>query len=244
MSALRVALLSAQGSPGVTVTALALAANAGPDGLFVELDPAGGSLECWTARTGEPGLLGLVSELRRPVSLDGLAAQVVEIPAGVQSILAPTPGPTAEAALSAAGEQLIDAVGVMATKLVVVDAGRWASSQLTARRVVGVDVIGIVCRSTLGGVEHARWLVEPLRAMTGMPVVMVLVGDRGYAGDEVAAALGVPCVGVMAWDSRGVDALVSSGVGAGWPRRPLARSAHQLRVALERVAASVTVRGG
>lgn len=244
MSQLRIGLVSAQGAPGVTITALALATSAGSDGLFVELDPAGGSVECWTGRAGEAGLLGLVSELRRPVTPESLAPHAVETPPGVWSILAPTAGPMAETAMAAADGQLLAALGEAAAELVVVDAGRWSRSQVTARRLVGANVVGIVCRPTVSGIEHARWLVEPLRDVVDAPIALVVVGERGYGPAEVGAAVGIPVVGVMAWDPRGVDALVSSGAGRGWSRRPLARAAHATRAGFDRAVSGVGVHGG
>jgi hypothetical protein len=56
-----IGLVSAKGSPGVSIAALALTAAAGDAGLLMELDPSGGSLECWTGIPGEPGLVRVAS---------------------------------------------------------------------------------------------------------------------------------------------------------------------------------------
>lgn len=110
-------------------------------------------------------------------------------------------------------------------RTVVVDAGRWSRSQVTARRLVGCDVVAVVCTPTVEGIEGARWLIEPLGSSVTNRVVVVLVGDRPYPPGEVAAAVGVPVVGVLAWDPRGLNALVITGAGRGWARSALARSA-------------------
>ena len=221
------ALVSAKGSPGVTTTALALSAVAGDHGLLVELDPSGGSIECWTGATGEPGLIRVANGLRRSIDPNALLAHAVPSPSGVRSVLAPTAGALAEATIAMTGDRLVSALAEL-DAMVVVDGGRWSRSQSTARRVVGCDVIGVVCAPTVEGVEAARWLIDPLRSTAAAPLVLVLVGDRPYSPPEVAAVVGVPVLGVLPWDSRGVNTLLTTGAGRGWSRGTLARSARSL----------------
>jgi len=225
------ALVSAKGSPGVSTAALTLTAAAGDRGLLVELDPSGGSIECWTGATGEPGLIRVANGLRRAIDPKMLLAHAVAAPTGVRSVLAPTAGGLAESTIAMMGDRLVPAL-VELDAMVVVDGGRWSRSQSTARRVAGCDVIGVVCAPTVDGVEAARWLVDPLRSKVAGPVVLVLVGDRPYSPLEVAAVVGVPVLGVLAWDSRGVNALLTTGAGRGWSRSALARSARSMLDAL------------
>ena len=220
-------LVSAKGSPGVTTTALALAAVAGDRALLVELDPSGGSLECWTGTTGEPGLIRVANGMRRAVSPEMLRAHAVSAPPGVRSVLAPTAGALAEATIAMTGDRLVPALAEQEAT-VVVDAGRWSRAQPTARRIAGCDAIGVVCAPTVEGVEAARWLIDPLHSTAVGPVVLVLVGDRPYSPPEVAAVVGVPVVGVLAWDARGINALLTAGAGRGWSRSALARSARSI----------------
>lgn len=240
-----IGLVSAQGSPGVTTAALAVAATAGPAaGVLVELDPAGGSFECWTGITGEPGLIRVASDLRRAVSPDALLGHAVPVPPGVRSIVAPTSGAMAESTLVAADDRLgpaLATLGRLADQVVVADGGRWSRSQVTARRLLGCDVIGVVCAPTVHGVEHARWLIDPLASTFSAPVVFVLVGERGYSPEEVAVATGVPVAGVVAWDPRGVNALLTGGIGRGWSRGSLARSARATLEGLRRHADAMGV---
>ena len=220
-------LVSAKGSPGVTTAALALAAVAGDRALLVELDPSGGSLECWTGATGEPGLIRVANGMRRAVNPEMLRAHAVSAPPGVRSVLAPTAGALAEATIAITGDRLVPALAEQEAT-VVVDAGRWSRSQSTARRITGCDAIGVVCAPTVDGVEAARWLIEPLRATAAGPVMLVLVGDRPYSPSEVAAVVGVPVVGVLAWDARGLNALLTAGACRGWSRSALARSVRSM----------------
>lgn len=220
------ALVSAKGSPGVSTAALTLTAVAGDRGLLVELDPSGGSIECWTGATGEPGLIRVANGLRRSIDPKALLAHAVPAPPGVRSVLAPTAGALAESTIAMTGDRLVPALAEL-DAVVVVDGGRWSRSQPTAQRVAGCDLIGVVCAPTVEGVEAARWLIDPLRS-TGTRPVVVLVGDRPYSPPEVAAVVGVPVLGALAWDSRGVNTLLTTGAGRGWSRSTLARSARSV----------------
>ena len=232
-----VGLVSAKGSPGVTTAALALAAVA-DDGLLVELDPSGGSVEAWTGVGGEPGLVRVASGLRRSAGSDSVVEHVVDVPPGVRAILAPTTGPYAESTVAMTRDRLTSALRDLAGATVILDLGRWSRSQATAHRVSGCDVVGVVCTPTVDGVEAARWLVEPLQAEGAGPVVVVTVGERPYQPAEIAAAMGVHAAGALAWDTRGLASLITRGAGRVWSRSPLARSA---RTALSSLTAAVPV---
>lgn len=236
-----VAVVSAKGSPGVTSAALALTAVA-DSGLLVELDPSGGSVECWTGAAGEPGLIRVASGLRRSADPETLLGHAVEVPPGVWSVLAPTAGGLAESTIASLGARLVPALAGL-DRTVVVDAGRWSPSQATAGRFAGCNAVAVVCAPTVEGIEAARWLVEPLESVAG-PAVLLPVGDRPYGPEEVAAAVGVPVAGPLAWDRRGLRVLVSSGAGRAWPRTTLARSARAALASLTRAGeGSVVGRG-
>lgn len=226
---MRVGLVSAKGAPGATTAALALAAVA-EDGVMVELDPSGGSVECWTGTPGEPGLLLAASGLRRSVGAEELLSHAVEVPPGVRSLLAPSAGDLAESAVMASGG-LLQSLAAFAG-FVFVDAGRWSGSQPTSRRVAGCDLLCVVCSPTVAGVEAARWLVAPLTEIGEAPVVLILAGARSYTAAEVEEAVGVRAIGELAWDPRGVNSLVTAGAGRGWSRSSLARSARTLHDSL------------
>jgi len=232
-------LVSAKGSPGVSTAALALTAAAGDRGLLVELDPSGGSVECWTGATGEPGLIRVANGMRRAVEPEILLAHAVTAPPGVRSILAPTAGGLAESTIAMTGDRLVPVLAEL-DAMVVVDAGRWSRSQTTARRVAGCDVVSVVCAPTVEGVEAARWLIDPLSTTVTGQVVLVLMGDRPYSPPEVAAVVGASVVGVLAWDPRGANALLTTGAGRGWSRSALARSARSMLDGLLSMASEAT----
>jgi MinD-like ATPase involved in chromosome partitioning or flagellar assembly len=116
-----IGLVSAKGSPGVTTAALVLAACAGPDGLMIEMDPSGGSLESWTGVSGEPGLVRVASGLRRSLDPTAVEHGVISVPAGVASVLAPVSGQLAESTIAAIGERLTTAIAE-SQRTVVLDA--------------------------------------------------------------------------------------------------------------------------
>jgi hypothetical protein len=222
------ALVSAKGSPGVTTTAAALGAAAASHGetpLLVELDPSGGDVAMLCDRVGEAALVALAEELRHGTpAADTVLAQAIAAPPGVPAVLAPSGANEASGVIASLDDRWLLALrGSAAT--VVVDAGRWEPRGSAARRIVGADVVGVVCRATAPSVEHARRSMDALRGTARCPVAMVVVGGRPYPGEEVAAALDVPLAGVLAWDPRGVTSMWARGEGGRGRRSWLARSA-------------------
>lgn len=243
------ALCSAKGSPGVTVTALCLAAAVAAAGagkeetLLVEADPAGGDLECWNGPHGESGLVALAAALGTGVTGTDPLRHAVPLGTGVRGLVAPTTELAAEAALLALGDRL-PVVTAGRSSAVVVDAGRWAPSQPTADRLAGADLALVVCRPTLDGVEHARGLLSSLRATLDLALGVVVVGDAPYAPDDIERALEVPVVGALPWEPRAVLSLVSDGPEArAWRRSRLVAVAGELAGRLSKPAAEATVDG-
>ena len=227
-----IGFVSAKGSPGVTTAALAFAATSSNSGvgiqpLLVELDPSGGVIECWTGVAHEPGLSRVASGLRRSLEAEVVDAGIRPIPAGVAVVHAPTSGTLAESTIAAIGERLSIAMAESA-RLVIIDAGRWCRSQSTARRIVGCDVIVIVCQPTVAGVEAARALFDPIHAITNVSPVLLLIGDRPYSAGEVAEATGMTVIGTLPWDPHAVNTLLMDGAVKSWSRSSLARSARTI----------------
>lgn len=224
-------LVSAKGSPGVTVAAVALtAATHSPQasraaGVLVELDPSGGDLEVLTgAHSGEPSLLVAAADLRRGVGGEVLAGHAVEVVPGVRGFVAPTAaraaGPAVETVAGRLGTEIAKATGWM-----LADAGRWEAHQPTADRLQGADVVGIVCRSTAPSIAHARELVPSLRSRAAQ-VAVVLVGHAPYGRADVAQVFDIPVLGPLEWDMRGLSVLWTRGATSRWlTRTALGRSA-------------------
>lgn len=220
-------LISAKGSPGVTTAAAALAAVAAtaPDGaLLVELDPSGGSVQVLTGEPATAGLVTVAAQLRRQPRLGTVDGSTVALPPGMRTVLVPPSGPIAEAVIASAGERWLPALAQTAPD-VIVDGGRWEPSQRSAPRVAGSDVVAVVCRPTVAGVESTRHILEPLRDRARRPLAALVVGDQPYAPEQVATLLGLPLAGTIAWDPRGATSLWGDGIARRWLRTPLARSA-------------------
>jgi hypothetical protein len=232
-----IVLVSAKGSPGVTTTAAAVAAVATGRvrTLLAELDPSGGSIRVLTDHSAASGLVDAATQLRRTNSPAAIAENTVVVGEGIPALLAPTAGMAAASVIASIGDRWVEAMAPWAGE-VYVDAGRWELDQRTAGRIAGADVLALVCRPTLAGVEHSRYIVDRLHD-SGRPVAVIVVGDRPYEPEEVAAHLDLPLAGALAWDRRAVASLWAGGANRWWLRTPLARSAGALRHALHRLAA-------
>lgn len=237
-----ITLVSAKGAPGVTTTALALVAVASSaQALAVEMDPAGGDVECLLAGTGtNPGLMEVAIDLRRSVHPDAVLARAFEVSPGIRVILAPTGEMQATSALGSVGARL-PAVLCALEAVVVADAGRWSRSQPTASRLQGSTVVAVVVEPSVASIEHARSLVEQLHGFDVGVVAAIAMGDRPYPPAEIAAALGVPVAGQIARDPGGVRELLAGGVSRKWRRSWLAGSASATLEGLTHLAAGVAV---
>jgi Flp pilus assembly CpaE family ATPase len=219
-------MVSAKGSPGVTTAAAALAAvatNAG-GALLAELDPSGGSVQVLTSESAVAGLVDAAGVLRRQATPEAFDGNASELPVGMRTVLAPPSGPIAESVINSAGDRWMPALARCAPD-VVVDGGRWEPSQRTSRRIGGADVVALVCRPTIPGVESARLILERLRDEAKRPLAVVVVGDQPYSPQQVAAHLDLPLAGTISWDPRGATTLWTDGLTKRWLRSPLARSA-------------------
>lgn len=221
------ALVSVKGSPGVTTAAVALAAAGTTEGrtLMVELDPSGGSVQIYADTPAAPGLVEVAGRLRRGGSSTLVDDSVTFLPDGVPSLLAPTSALVAASVIESASARWMPALQGAALD-VVVDAGRWDPGQPSSRRVHGADVVALVCRPTMAGVEHSRHLVDRLRDAAQRPTIaLIVVGEQPYDPAEVSEILGLPLAGALAWDPRGMARLWDDGVSRGWLRTALARTA-------------------
>jgi MinD-like ATPase involved in chromosome partitioning or flagellar assembly len=233
-----VALTSAKGAPGVTTTALCLAAVADTGGLVVEADPAGGDLECWTGPHGEAGLVGLAARMRPDLTDTELRSHAVEVTEGISAVTAPTTATAMGAVLARAEGRLGPALGGVKVD-VFADLGRWVPSSPAAGVLESADVVLVVCRPTLDSIEHARGLVAPGGPVDGAPGAagaVVVGGVRPYRPGEIEVALGVPVAGMLPWDPRGVIAVVEHGAGRAWQRSALAAASGELAGGLGRLA--------
>ncbi|MHB8448963.1 MAG: hypothetical protein ACYDAQ_00595 [Mycobacteriales bacterium] len=233
------ALTSAKGAPGVSVTALALTLVWPRPVLLVECDPAGGDLLAgYLAGVDPPGdaLLGLAlaarrgtlrgtEVLERSLSLDATGTR--------RALAAPADGgqmrPVADAADRLA--DLICALGAEGSGPdVILDLGRYRESTVRAwsRRA---DLLLLVLCPTLRGASAARSRVAALQSVaTGSAGMgLLLLGDGPYGAREIGEALAVPVVGSVAHDVATAAVLCGErSAGRDFGRSPLMRTARSL----------------
>lgn len=185
-------------SSGATTTALALGRCWPRPVLVVEADPAGGDL---AARYGVATSPGLVDLAAAPGSHPAVLAAVTQELGGVRAVVAPVGPEATRAALDALGSGLgwLETGGDEVD--VIVDCGRLPLPPAPmAALVEAATVLVFVTRPTAPGVVTLRHRLSALPPALRERSVAVVVGDRPYPADEVAAVLGVQVVGVLADD--------------------------------------------
>lgn len=228
-----VALLSAKHSPGVTTAALALAAT-WPDGrrvLVAECDPAGGDLAACQGLPLEPGITSLAASNRHGFDPTTLPTHTQYLASGTEVLVGPTSADHAAAALSALAAQVGPVLQDVPYTDVLADCGRVDRNGPTWPLVARADIVILVTRPNLAGVEHARSRLRVLDQLCSRPVLL-LVGESPYPVAEVAASLGCEVVGVLADDPTAADALLAGRSGRRLSRSLLLRSTRTVAEAL------------
>jgi hypothetical protein len=218
-----IALVSAKGAPGVTTSAVLLAAVWPTPAVLVEADPAGGDLRSWyTDPQGEPlrPELGVVSLLAAhtptgQISDRTLSGHAQLLPGGLPVLVGPS-SPGQVEALRGPWPQLAAAIAANHGD-VLVDLGRLTGAGAhdlawPVLRACGMTLI--VCRSTVASVAHARDL-HALLAGQGLPVQLLLLGSAA-ARVDVARAVGLYTEQIHALPA---DAAAAAGLAGAWNRR-------------------------
>jgi hypothetical protein len=185
-------------SSGATTTALALGRAWARPVLVVEADPAGGDLAARYGVATSPGLVDLAAAPgSHPAALVAMAQDL----GGVRAVVAPVGAEATQAALEALGPGLGWLWTAGDEVDVIVDCGRLPlpPSPLAAL-VEAATLLMFVTRPTAPGVVSLRHRLSSLPPGLRERSVAVVVGDRPYGADEVAAVLGIPVVGVLADD--------------------------------------------
>lgn len=242
-----VCLCSAHGSPGVTTTALALAASWPEDRrcLLVEADPFGGVIGARYGLGDTPGLSSLAVIARRGLDGEAVWRHAQRLPGGVPLLVGPGSAEEAHAVLG-------DVAGVLAGWCsgrsgpdVIADCGRVAPGSPALGLVARADVTMVLARASVDQLRPAAHRLAALETV-GVEASLLLIGDRPYRPDEVASTLGADVVGVIAWDPRTAAALEGlEGGGRDLGRSPLVRSAatlaHKLAAVLPGLDGEVSV---
>ena len=234
-----VAVAAGKGAPGVTTTALALAAVWPRPAVLAECDPAGGDLvyalrrEDGAPLAADRGVVSLATALRVPgAAADPLShTQVVDgglpVLVGVAS--------TAHASALAGSWRPVSQALSHCTADVFADCGRLGVEGGADDVIAACDRLLLVCRATPAGVAHTRSTLDVLRGRHAVPLSLVVIG-AGDAPTQVAAALRgfgeLDVLGPLAFDP---DA--AAGLAGRWTRRldrsPLVGSARLLARAVD-----------
>lgn len=253
-----------KGSPGATVTALALASAWPQPATLVEADPWGADLPFRARRHGEvladrETVLSLAtaatardSEGRLPEGGDLVDRYAQDLSDHVRLV----PGPvSAERAAAVPNWKALAIALAASARPVIADLGRLHVASPSMPVAAAADVVVVVCRGEVGSVlrlrERVTALVPVLAELRGAAprVVPVVISSKrhgpGDAADvqaalaETAAGPFIPTVGSLAWDPSAVEALYRGEDPAG---RPLARTA-LMKSAAEFVSPLVDVSG-
>jgi hypothetical protein len=195
-------------SPGLTtaVHALALTWPSARRALVAELDPDGGTLGVRHQLPPEPGLTTLTAAGRRNLLPDIVLQHCRLLADGTPVLLGPMAPERAVQTVSLLGPRLATALDAIAGVDVLADCGRAHSKSPALDVIRAARYVIAVVTPTIEGVAH----VETRLSSLGLPpgrVAAVTVGQHPYRAQDVAAALGVPVIGVLADDRKGADGL-------------------------------------
>ncbi|WP_340537431.1 MinD/ParA family ATP-binding protein [Nocardioides sp. GXZ039] len=165
-----IAVASAKGAPGASITAAALAALwPRPAAVLVDLDPAGGDV-AWRARDphGQPldpdrGLLSLAAAARRGAAETPLADHLQETAFGFP-VLAGVPTPEQLAGIGGVWSVLPEILAAHgSTADVIADCGRVTLGSPVLPVLSAADAVLLVVRPDVEGIAHLRNLLRALR---------------------------------------------------------------------------------
>lgn len=224
-----VTFCSVRGAPGVSTTALAVAA-AWPvldRSVLLEADPAGGVVSLRTGIAAEPGLVSLGAAARHGVSLRDLWDHAQPLPGGASVVPGPVSTAVAARVLSISGAALGSWLAERTDVDVIADAGRLVAGSPAEAFVERSSVVVLVARPVLDQLHPGSGLLLGLRAR-GVPAGWCLVGDGPHAPGEVEDAYGIPVFGVVPNDPRGAALVGTAGPARKLSRTPVVRAAHAL----------------
>ena len=234
-----VGLCSAHGSPGVTTTALVFAAT-WPEHrrcLLIEADSFGGVIGARYGLGDTPGLSSLAAVARGGLDEEAVWRNVQQLPGGVPVLVGPASAEEANVVLADVAGVLADWCTTQTDVDVIVDCGRVGPTSPVVKMLTRADAVMVLARGSLDQLRPAAHRLSALKT-SGVEASLLLVGDKPYGPDEVAASLNVDVGGVIAWDPRTAAVLTGArGAVRDLRRSPLVRSAATLT---DRLASSLS----
>lgn len=232
-----VALCSARGAPGVTTTALLLAARF-EGAALVEADLAGGVVAVRYGLGREPGLVTLAAS--NPTQPGGWLDHAQDA-GGVAVVVGPDSGEAAEALWRSAGERIASVLARSDGWAVVDGGGVWRRAAL----VDSADLVAVVIRPVAEQVVSAAHALGALRRSARGEVAVVLAGNGPYRAGDVADALGCDVLAHLPDDPATAEHLRDGGASSkAIGRSRLARSVVALGDIIEARFATVPTSAG
>jgi hypothetical protein len=232
-----VCLASVKGSPGVTTTALALAARwPGPwRRVLIEADPAGGDIAVRYGLALTPGLVSLAAAARRSTGPELVWENAQQLPGGLPVVTGPTRADQAHAALAAvcgadghAG--LFGGFTGRADVVAIVDCGRLDPDTPLGDVVAAADQLLLVAHPCADELAHLA--ARAAQVAAGPAQTRMLLIGTGYPAGEVAREVGVGVLAHVPHDPRTAAALCGHATRHPRRRAPLARAATRIAAEL------------
>ena len=218
---------SQKGSPGASLTALAVAGTwpvrQGRQCLLVEADPAGGAIAMRYGLAREPGLLTLASAVRHgSATTDEILEHAQVLPGGLKCVVAPEHSSSVDAVFKSAGAALGQIFSASVDLDVIVDVGRLSSRSTASVLASFADTVFMVARPCVDQIVPGAEILKS--SAVGR---WCLIGERPYSAEHVAESFGIPAF-VVADDPRGAQMLETGGSSKKLKRSALMRSAREL----------------
>jgi MinD-like ATPase involved in chromosome partitioning or flagellar assembly len=210
-----------KGSPGVTTTALVLAAVWPRRCVLAECDAAGGDLVFRLRADGggslavDRGVVSLATAARAAVTAES-AAEHVQISDGGLPVLVGTSGELQSSALGSSWSGIAEAFVAVRGGDVVADCGRLSVS--TPRPVLDVaNLVVLVCRATVESVAHTKQTIEWLRRELHVDPTLLVVGAADAPTQARQALRGCGELDVVG--PLPVDVPAAAALSGEWTRR-------------------------
>lgn len=245
-----IAIASAKGAPGVTVTSLALTLAWPRSAILAECDPAGGSIQAGYLGgqlIAERGLAKLAIAERHGRLYDEFGPQLIDLGNDAQQhhrwLLPGVTDPAHAASLTPAmwerlGGYLAQLEDTEPAFDVLADCGRIPALNAPLTLMHHAEVVLLLVERTMPSISSARPRVLLLRReleQHGVGVLRLLVRGRGpYGAKEIAEELQTPVLAELPDDDRTARML---GTGEGTPRHnaDLLRAARSLQEPLNQL---------
>lgn len=205
-----IALASLKSSPGVTTTALALAAlwPGGQKVVAVEADPAGGDLAARFGINPVPGLVSLSAAARRDRRAQCVFEHAQALPGGLPLVAAPAAPEQAASALellAGDGQGLWDNLARERGVVAVVDCGRLDPGSHAHRIVAAADIALLVVRPRLDECDRLAKSLDALalRAQASRTELGLVLAGGGFEREQVQESMRMRVWAALPHDRRG-----------------------------------------